>query len=282
MNRIREFLHGDGAPQSRSVGIYFCGQEACEKEHAFGPAIRKQYLFHYVSSGRGVFKTKDATYRIGAGQGFLICPDQLTYYKADAETPWTYYWIGFDGTDVPEILADCGLSDKQPIYRDRSNGQVLAYICKIIETFEREPDDKYTILSAFYSAVSLMQSTATARRPGETDYVEKALDYVRHNYPYRIHVEDIARYVGVDRTYLFKLFVRHLSVAPQEYLIRYRLERSLELLRETKLSTTEIAYSCGFRDSPSYCKHFKKRYGVTPLAFRKSGAELPPGEENPE
>ena len=254
---------------SPAASIYYCGMERCSAGHAYGPAIRTQYLFHYVASGKGVFRTKNAVYRLTAGQGFLIVPSQLTYYQADPDTPWTYYWIGFDGTEVPGILADCGLSEENPIYRGEAGGQLQVVLGKIIETFRTNPDDKYAVLSLFYSAVALMQNNGAARHGNEDGYVEKALDYLHHNYTYRIRVEDIARYVGLDRTYLFKLFVRHTGKSPQEYLIRYRLERAAVLLRETKLSTTEIAYSCGFRDSPSFCRHFKKHYGVSPLAYRR-------------
>lgn len=263
-------------PQSYSVSVYFCGREKCDRGHAYGPALRTQYLFHYVVSGKGTFRTKDETYRLSAGQGFLICPDQLTYYEADRDDPWTYLWLGFDGTEATKILSDCGLSSANPIYTDRSGGELETTINAIIEAFERNQNDKYHILSLFYSAVALMQSETAVKRPGEKSYVEKALDYLHHNYTYRIRIEDIARYVGLDRTYLFKLFVKHVGVAPQEYLIRYRLEHAADLLRGTKLSTTEIAYSCGFRDSPSFCKHFKKHYGIPPLHYRKQNAALSP------
>lgn len=261
--------------QSPSVSVYFCGGEICERGHAYGPAVRTQYLFHYIASGKGVFRTKTAVYHLSAGQGFLICPSQLTYYEADKEHPWTYYWLGFNGTEAALILEDCGLTERTPIFRDSSGGRLQIVIEKLIETFQKDPDDKYSILSGFYSAVALMQKGRAGKRQGEKGYIEKALDYIHHNYAYRIRIEDIARYVGLDRTYLFKLFIKHIGTSPQAYLIRYRLEQSAELLRETKLSTTEIAYSCGFRDSPAFCKHFKKHFGQSPLVYRKQNAVAP-------
>lgn len=256
-------------PQSHSVSVYFCGREKCEKGYSYGPMMRTQYIFHYVVSGKGTFRTKSTTHHLSAGQGFLICPDQMTYYEADSEAPWEYIWIGFDGTEVSRILSDVGLSAKAPIFRGEPDGRLEGIFSRIVETFIRDQNDKYSILALFFSAMSHMQTNTQTRRQGEQGYIDKALDYIHHNYTYRIRIEDIARYVGLDRTYLFKLFVKNVGSAPQEYLIRYRLEHAAGLLRETKLSTTQIAYSCGFRDSPSFCKHFKARYGISPLSYRK-------------
>ncbi|MBQ4324026.1 MAG: AraC family transcriptional regulator [Clostridia bacterium] len=256
-------------PQCRAASVYFCGREKCEGGHSYGPMMRTQYLFHYIVSGKGTFRTKNAAHHLSAGQGFLICPDQMTYYEADKENPWEYIWIGFDGTEVAEILADVGLTEKRPIYKGEPDGILEGILIKLVDIFEQDSNDKYNALALFYSAMAFMQAGTSSRRLGEKGYIDKALDYIHHNYTYRIRIEDIARYVGLDRTYLFKLFVKNVGTAPQEYLIRYRLEHAANLLKETKLSTTQIAYSCGFRDSPSFCKHFKARYDISPLAYRK-------------
>ena len=256
-------------PQNHALSVYYCGKETCESGHSCGPLMRTQYLFHYVISGKGTFRTRNTTHRITAGQGFLIFPDQVTYYEADSESPWEYVWVGFDGTEVSEILNDLGLTEKNPIFKGTPDGRLEQTLSRLVEAFEQDRNDKYGILAQFYAAVAQMQTNAASHRQGEKSYVEKALDYIHHNYTYRIRIEDIARYVGLDRTYLFKLFVKNVGTAPQEYLIRYRLDHAANMLRETKLSTTQIAYSCGFRDSPSFCKHFKARYTISPLAFRK-------------
>ena len=41
---------------------------------------------------------------LGAGEGFLVEPEVLTYYQADSEEPWSYLWIGFSGKYAKEYL----------------------------------------------------------------------------------------------------------------------------------------------------------------------------------
>jgi len=266
-------------PQNHAVSVYFCGREKCEAGHAFGPMMRTQYVLHYVVSGKGIFRTKNTVHHLTAGQAFLITPDQVTYYEADKDAPWEYIWIGFDGTDVPQMMKKVGFTEKDPIYRGEPDGRLEGLMTKIVDVFTNDQNDKFNILALYYSILAFLQSGTVARKHGEKGYVEKALDYIHHNYMYRIRIEDIARYVGLDRTYLFKLFVKNVGTAPQEYLIRYRLEHAANLLKETKLSTSQIACSCGFRDSPSFCKHFKARYKISPLAYRKKHRAQPAAKQ---
>ncbi len=268
MKKVEYSAHAK-IPQAHSVSVYFCGREQCESGHSYGPMMRTQYLFHYVVSGKGTFRTKNHVYNLSAGQGFMILPDQVTYYQADKETPWEYIWIGFDGIDAAQIVSNLGFTEKTPIFKGEPDGRLEGMLNKLLDLFKNDQNDTYNILGTFYSIMAFLQHNTLNHLPGEKGYVEKALDYIHHNYTYRIRIEDIARFVGLDRTYLFKLFVKNVGYAPQEYLIRYRLEHAADMLTNTKLSTTQIAYSCGFRDSPSFCKHFKARYEISPLAYRK-------------
>lgn len=270
MKKVEYSAHAK-IPQTHAVSVYFCGREQCEPSHSYGPMMRTQYLFHYVVRGKGIFRTKNTVHRLSAGQGFMIFPDQVTYYEADRDDPWEYIWIGFDGTDAAQIVSNVGFTEKACIFKGEPDGRLEGLLTKLLECFKTDQNDKYNILGLFYSAMAFFQHNTEAQIRSDRGYVEKALDYIHHNYAYRIKIEDIARYVGLDRTYLFKLFVKNVGVAPQEYLIRYRLDHAAGMLTQTKLSTTQIAYSCGFRDSPSFCKHFKARYQISPLAYRKKG-----------
>lgn len=60
-------------------------------------------------------------------------------------------------------------------------------------------------------------------------YVRKAVEFIQDNFCNPIHITDIADYVCINRSYLYTLFQRELSVSPKEYLANYRLTRASEL-----------------------------------------------------
>ena len=65
------------------------------------------------------------------------------------------------------------------------------------------------------------------------------------------------------------LFQKYLSASPMLYLNRYRLEKSIFLLRSTAMSVTEVAYTCGFSNTSYFCELFHKYYHITPRQCRR-------------
>jgi AraC-like DNA-binding protein len=189
-------------------------------------------------------------------------------YEADENDPWEYCWIGFDGTDAEAILQTCGFTPENPVYNDNSCGMLKDALMHLVKAFDEGNANEYTYLGYLYLCLSYMRSDSLGKNSNIRPYLKQAMDYVQNNYTYDIKVSDIARFVGIDRTYLYKLFINELMTSPQQYLIDHRLHMAKNLLKKTDLSVTEIACSCGFKDAPAFYKHFRKRLGITPLKYR--------------
>lgn len=285
------------------VRLYFSGYEQTAPSHTCGPGIWPHYLLHYVLSGSGTFKSEKHSWRLTAGDAFLIIPGVVSAYAADSRDPWEYCWIGFDGRDAADILAACGLTASAPVFNsaaarfasvpcvpvpsvpfssaslERADsfsmdpaGQCLL---SINETLYSQPGNTYLHLSLLYRFFSILCPDLGNAAKNSSTYLQKALDYLRHNYAYDIKIQDVARYVGIDRTYLYKLFSRELGISPQQYLIKLRLSMAKRLLSSTDLRITEISNSCGFTDSASFCHHFQARFSITPTQFRKEPGREP-------
>lgn len=263
-----------------SLSIYFCGHEQCGAGYSFGPAVRPHYLIHFVLHGQGSYHVNGRVHRLRQGDAFLIYPGETTYYEADREDPWAYTWIGFGGKDCPALLSSCDFSEQGYIFRGscrpgRCASEIEEYLRQMLRSFEAERPDPLELLGYFYLVFSRMSLPGGgAQALPEEQYLQKALDYIHNNYGYPIHIAGIARQVGIDRSYLYKLMQQKLHLSPQQYLIEYRLSKAREMLASTALSITEIAFSCGFKDTPSFCRLFKRRTGLSPGAFRRTPAYL--------
>lgn len=252
---------------SKSIAVYYCGYEKCASGHSFGPAIRTQYLLHYVISGQGEYSVGGKTYPVTAGQAFLIKPSELTYYKADETSPWEYMWMAFDGVDSKEVVRRTGFEDSyvatlpQPeLFQQCLSG--------IISEFQNGCNSEYRILGCFYGAMAQLERWENGETY-EEEYFRKARDYIQNNYSYPIKIGDLAKYVGIDRTYLYKIFEKREGISPKQYLLLVRVNAAKNMLRTGQYSVGKIALSCGFSGSPSFCNHFKKVTGRTPSQFLK-------------
>lgn len=258
---------------SHALTIYYGGHEVCAPSHSFGPAIRPHYLLHYVLNGKGKYHVNNKCYELKKGEGFLICPGESTYYNADKEEPWEYCWISFDGYEASNILKNCGLSKDNLIFEDYSNGTFKENLLSLIRNYETNNSNEFALLGQFYLCFSSIYDQVSSKEKNTYEsYFDKALDYIYNNFSYDIKISDIAKYVGIDRTYLYKLFMQEYKTSPQQYLISFRLNTAVNLLETTKMNITEISYSCGFKDTPTFYKHFKKKFNITPVKYRKNNA----------
>ncbi len=96
----------------------------------------------------------------------------------------------------------------------------------------------------------------------------KAIRYINGHFMEDISSESIAQAVNYSPSYLRSVFAKISGKSMVEYVNLIRLVHGAELLRFTRLSVTEIAYECGFRDGNYFSTAFKKFYGLPPLAFR--------------
>ncbi len=86
----------------------------------------------------------------------------------------------------------------------------------------------------------------------------------------RLTVPELCAAHGLSRHALYRLFAEEFGTTPSSYLIRLRLGRAAELLRTGSASVTEVAAAVGFDDYNYFIRLFKREYGRTPLAYRKS------------
>ncbi len=103
----------------------------------------------------------------------------------------------------------------------------------------------------------------------DDDTVVRALRFIQARAFQDIVVKDILHEVPVSRRSLEIQFRRYLGRSPAEEIRRVRLDKGRELLARTDMSIGEIASACGFANGTRFGVAFRKRFGKTPLAYRK-------------
>lgn len=253
---------------SKALNLYYGGWEICCPMHTFGPAIRQHYLVHYVTRGKGRLWMNDTCYVIEKDTMFLIRPGITCVYQADKDDPWEYCWICIDGYDVENMLNNSGFDKVNLLFFDKSNGEVRDAMLNFIFYFSKYKNNEYMLLSRLYNIFGHMK-IQMKKQQAKSIHVERAIDYIYENYSKNISVTDIAEYLGIDRTYLYRLFKKEYNMSPQKYLLNFRLKTAMNKLEGGNMSIADIAYNCGFNDASAFCHQFKKVYKDTPLNYRR-------------
>lgn len=261
----------------KDLYLCLCGYSKCEPLHSFGPAVRPNYILHYILEGKGRYLAGDVQYALQAGQGFLIEPHVQTFYQADEKEPWTYLWIGFNGKNAGEYLRSIGLSSGHLTYRSSHSSELKQIVINMLKNNTSSPTDQFFMQSLLYSFFAVLARDISAlpasRSDGDNLYIRRALEYIHNNYSNTIHVSDIANYVCIDRSYLYTLFRRNLGVSPQDYLANCRITCAAELLTVSELPISGVALSCGYQDPLVFSKAFKQKKGITPSQYRRKYRE---------
>lgn len=100
----------------------------------------------------------------------------------------------------------------------------------------------------------------------------KMTGFIHQNYDNKITLDDIAAAGTVCRSRCCDLFGRYIGQTPNVYLMRYRIQKSFEMPRETDRSICEIAMTCGFHSASYFSYVFRREMGLIPQDYRKQAA----------
>jgi transcriptional regulator GlxA family with amidase domain len=95
-------------------------------------------------------------------------------------------------------------------------------------------------------------------------------DHIDANIEKRISVEALAGLANLSVCYFVRAFKQSVGVTPHDYVIRRRVERTMELLSGTELSLSEIALAAGFADQSHCARRFRQHVGMSPRDYRWS------------
>lgn len=117
----------------------------------------------------------------------------------------------------------------------------------VVDVVRGSPDDD-----------SLPEAAATARA------------FLDLNFRADIGLKDVARAASVSPFHLAREFKRHVGTTPRQYLIEARIKEAKILLKDTRMTVTEIGDACGFNSTSHFSTTFRARTGLSPLRFRRS------------
>lgn len=276
---------------SEELYLTLCGRERCAASQHVGPVARDGYHLHVILSGRGYYETSCGLFSLHAGQMFMIHPEETVTYYADGDNPWSYCWLAFDG-EKADYYAELAGFGPGVYWRDChvDPERFLKIAEKMIQNMKPSISSVLQRTAVMYEYLALAAESHIRSGHGDAYqqvfmpdmYVDYAVELIKKNYSH-ITVEELAQYVGINRSYLSDIFKKKLGMPPQHYLVRYRMDRGGELLRTTELPIQEVAKRSGYDNPLTFTKMFKKTYGVSPREYRirmaVSGG-LPDGGEN--
>ena len=113
----------------------------------------------------------------------------------------------------------------------------------------------------------VMKEYIASKKAVNTDLLlqlTKAKNFIDQDVSRKVDIDTLAKEAGLSKFHFFRCFKNAFGLSPYQYLLKQRLERSMQLLSEGNWQVTEVAYEVGFNDVYSFSKSFKKYFKACP------------------
>lgn len=244
-----------------------------------------------VTKGSVEFIVGEKSYILQNGQAIFINTQRIHMAKSVGDNDCIYHSIMFDpkllkmfpGSIIeqkyidPVITAD-NLNSIELYGDNKWEQEALEYISDIINVDVLQQKGYeikiYIDLLNFWLLLVLNDKDIfdqkTEPKPINEQRIKDVLSFIHDNYSNKITLQDIADAVFVSKGECCRFFKKSLKMSPYDYLINYRINESMKLLKNTALSILDISENVGFNNVSHYIQIFKKKTGQTPHEYRNS------------
>ena len=267
-NRLSKIVRYIEYYDTVDITIRTCGHQFADRK-VDGPYEPEFHILQYVTEGKGYLELNGKTYEVVKGDMFFLPEGHTCKYYGDTKTPYAYYWVAFQGKYAEHLLKQCNITVDSPVMHINDTKAEKQFELMFKDMRQHKLPAILMVLSHLYSLFAILVKISSANKMFAGHYlIEEAMLFIDHHYCEPITIKDICRHLNCDVSHFIKIFKKNQGVSPKEYLESVRLTRAKLLLKENKLTITQIAFSLGFNDYSVFFRWFKKETGLTPREYR--------------
>ncbi len=103
--------------------------------------------------------------------------------------------------------------------------------------------------------------------------MELVKKFIERNSSKKVSLKDAAQEVSLSLKYLSRVFKEKNGQGFNEYRLKLKMDKAMELLRSRATTVSEIAFQLGYKNPESFVRIFKKKTGATPAEYRRKHAK---------
>ena len=247
-----------------------------------------------VTKGSVEFIVGEKSYVLKNGQAIFINTQRIHMAKSVGDEDCIYHSINFDakllkmfpGSIIEQkyiepVLTAENLNSIEFYGNSQWEKDILGHIGDIInaDVIKQKGYELKIYISLLNFWLLLVEnendifSKKTEPKPINEQRVKDVLSFIHRNYGQKITLQDIADSVFVSKGECCRFFKKSVKMSPYDYLINYRINESMKLLKGSNSSILDIAERVGFNNVSHYIQIFRKKTGLTPHEYRNSKQE---------
>lgn len=241
---------------------------------AYGPHQHVRIEINYVKKGNCLLHLENESISFKEDEMMIICSNVNHTFEAGREGT-TLMQLEF----LPEVFArfhPAGTGEPAPVtlfseenrlIKIVNNVRIMRAVQRIVNELNAKNKYYRQLVLMYYAELLILiyRHMDEVFLPMCTNEVlRKAVSYLRLNYRSDLSISEVAEKAGVGERYIRKLFARHLNMSPLDFLNQIRINKSIELLRNTEMSVKQICFASGFKSPQYFSRAFKQQMGISP------------------
>ena len=246
----------------------------CEKEYnllpgeCYGPIIRNVYIIECCVVGHGSVIINEKEFAIAPGDCYILFPGDTITHTADSIKPRKGYWCAVDGLDLGFIFKETGISSASPFAPPELFPELCNCIQKMVADWGCDDAGKSLRETSYiYEFLGILMKNK--KTYVHDDRIQRAIGLMESKYHEQLNIDQIAREVGLERSYFSVLFKEKTTVSPHRYLTALRIHKACDLIKKEHCNVNEAAIATGLNPG-NFSRIFKRITGKTPTEYYKS------------
>ena len=232
-----------------------------------------EFQLVYIANGQGVFESQTIPPTlVEGGTAFLLYPGVWHRFKPSYETGWEELWVGFRGHYAEYLMRQECFSPEQSLMSISLRSELLNVFTRLLDTLKYEGTAYQQIATC--QVIQLLGLVYTSALTSDTSRNRR--EQIVHQIRYKIQgawaqpidFKKLAEENNVSYVWLRKAFKEILGVAPGQYHLNLKIDKAVQLLGETNLSISEVAYQTGFDSLFYFSRIFRKKVALSPSEYR--------------
>jgi AraC family transcriptional regulator len=100
-------------------------------------------------------------------------------------------------------------------------------------------------------------------------WIKKVYEVMNDRWDEILSLENLSDIAGVHPVTVSAYFPQYFSCTLGAYMRKLKIERALEMLKTPGITSTDVAYNCGFFDQSHFTRTFKQLTGLLPAQYQK-------------
>jgi len=228
----------------------------------------------YCLRGKGWYIIKDRKYEMEANE-FMLLPATKEYlrYGADADDPWTIYWVHFSGRDMTTFNQGFGIGlfdGPQKVFFNEKGLHIWDTMYQNLEMGYSKENLANTNLCLYHFIATFLfpDKHFNEKKQDARDMINETILYMRKELDAKLTIQDMAQKNNLSISHFSSLFRKATGMSPMDYFIHLKLQKACLLLYNGDTKIKDIALSIGYEDPYYFSRLFKKYMNVSPDRFR--------------